>query len=321
MRASCGDDDDDEIVSAPPLAVEIEDDDWVIRDDAPFDIAEGLFETKPLDIENDWLEAEPLELVNGSPGPVPVATDWPFQDAPAEKVEWPSDDVPLYRAHPYATAQYPGPWRVHRFDVEQEKTRCGLTPSRCPGDKIFGPEKQVTCKKCLQLIEDACLDGPEREGRRHARLQREQEEAERRRLSLKTDAEIDIDVDALDAAICERFGDDAVLGDQFDGSFTRYGAYGAHASSACRLVATASNKLLAPDEPRWFVVFAVDDVADPDDGGNHRTLGFMSDPVDERRARAAIDAAKLWLTQNRLEACVFSVRDSAFLAVMIVWKV
>lgn len=300
------DDDDEELAGAPLLAVEIEDDDWVLKDDELLDIAEGLFETKPLDIEKDWLEAAPLALVNGPPESAPVA-----QRAGS------SDGVPLYRAHPCATAQFSGPGRVHRFDAEQEKTRCGLTPSRCPGDKIFGLEDQVTCKKCLQLIENACLDGPEREARRHERLQREQEEAERRRLSVKTDAEIDIDVDALDAAICERFGDDAVLGDQFDGSFIRYGAYGVHASPACRLVATASNKLLAPDKLRRFVVFAVDDDADPDDSGDYRTLGFISDPIDESRASTAIDAAKLWLSQNRLEACVFSVRDSAFLAVMI----
>ena len=57
MKACYGDDEDEEIADAPPLAMEIEDDDWVIRDDdAPPDIAEFFRPRQGVSCRDDQVE-------------------------------------------------------------------------------------------------------------------------------------------------------------------------------------------------------------------------------------------------------------------------
>jgi hypothetical protein len=64
-------------------------------------------------------------------------------------VIWPSEDVPLLRAH----AHQWGVGLVHRIDLDRDQTTCRKAPSSCPGDKFFGRPDLITCKSCLRSID------------------------------------------------------------------------------------------------------------------------------------------------------------------------
>ena len=57
--------------------------------------------------------------------------------------------LPLLRAAPHRW----GSGMVHQVDVENDKTLCGKTPDRCPGERFGGPVGLITCKVCVSVRE------------------------------------------------------------------------------------------------------------------------------------------------------------------------
>jgi hypothetical protein len=61
----------------------------------------------------------------------------------------PLPKVPLLQAH----AHQWGPGKIHRFDIDKDRTFCGRKPEACPGDFVRGDEDEVTCSACRKAME------------------------------------------------------------------------------------------------------------------------------------------------------------------------
>lgn len=57
--------------------------------------------------------------------------------------------IPLLRADPHRW----GMGKVHQIDPTSDRTLCGQTPARCPGEKFLGTADQTTCGACQQSLE------------------------------------------------------------------------------------------------------------------------------------------------------------------------